>query len=202
MALRVGVAVALCGALGLGLAGCGGGGEAALALVTGQVVDDGSLQGIANATVRIGAARDDTAADGTFIINDAPTGTQTLSITAAGHEAYQQGVSLAGGTNTLGLLYLPPTLAAGTGAITGTLVLSNGSRVEDGVVRSGAVSARSRSDGTGRFTLYSVPPGTPQVTFIDPVSGESAWRYITVTAGGLADVGQVRLSSGPPPPPL
>jgi hypothetical protein len=40
------------------------------------------------------------------------------------------------------------------------------------------------------------------VTFADPASGQSAWRYVPVNAGRVSDVGQVRLSAGPPPPPL
>jgi hypothetical protein len=202
MTLRIIVTVLLCGLLAGGLVGCGGGGEGALATVTGRVVDDGSLQAIASAVVRIGSARDTTAADGSFTLTDAPTGVQTLTVSAAGHEAHQEGVNLAGGANVLGFVYVPPNLPPGTGAVTGTLTLSDGSRVGGAVVQSATASARSRADGTGRFTLYGVTPGTPQVTFADPASGQSAWRYVPVNAGRVSDVGQVRLSAGPPPPPL
>jgi len=203
MALRITIAALLLGSLTLCLAGCGGGGGGnAVATVTGRVVDDGSLDGIASATVRVGDAdRDTTGADGRFSVFGAPTGSQTLTITAAGYSTYTDGVWLIEGTNALGTLYVPPTLQAGTGAITGTLFLSDGTAVGGGTAQTATASAVTRSDGTGRFTIYNVPAGTPQVNFSDPVSGETAWAYVTVTAGATANVGKVTLSSGPPAPP-
>jgi hypothetical protein len=202
MTARVLIAVLLVGLIAVAGAGCGGGGEGGAAAVTGRVVDDGTQASLAGATVRVGStASAQTGSDGRFTISNAPTGTQTLVVTAGGHDTLRGSVALTSGTNSLGLLYLAPTLGAGRGAITGTLALSSGAAVGGGQVQSGSASAVSRSDGTGRFTLYNLTAGSAQVGFYDPNTGASASRSVTVPSGSVKDIGSVLLSSGPPGPP-
>lgn len=200
--LRVFIVSVLASLMAVALTGCGGGGGGT-ATVVGRVVDDGTLAGIANAIVRVGnRAEARTGADGRFTVNNAPVGDQMLVITAGGHDTLHLPVTLTDGQNNVGLCYMAPTLNPGRGAITGRLALANGTPVSGGIVQSGTASAVSRSDGTGRFTLYNVPAGSPQVSFYDANSGASAWRFIAVNPGETVDIGRVILSFGPPPPPL
>jgi hypothetical protein len=183
--------------------GDGGGAGGGAATLTGQAVDDGSLQALRNAVAQVGAKTSDaTSANGIFTLAGAPTGTQALTVTAPGHQPLQRSVTLTKGANDVGIWYLPPEVDSGKGAITGRVLLGS-SPVGGAVISSGQVSAVSRSDGTGRFTVYNIPAGAAQVTFSDASSGASAWRNITVTAGPTpVDIGTVTLSYGPPPPPI
>ncbi len=203
---RVAVLLASLGSAALIVAGCGGGaGDGGGATVVGQAVDDGTLQLLTGAVAEVGGKTSGaTAANGVFTIAGAPTGTQTLTVTAPGHQRSQQTVVLSKGQNDVGLVYLPPNLDPGKGAVTGTVVLAGSNAPVGGaVIRCGTAMALSRSDGTGRFALYNAPVGTVQATFTDPSSGASTWRYITVTAAATpVEIGTVTLSFGPPPPPI
>ncbi|MBM3471773.1 MAG: carboxypeptidase-like regulatory domain-containing protein [Armatimonadetes bacterium] len=206
MTARVSIAVLLAGFLAATITGCGGSGAGGgVATVTGRVVDDGTQAPVANATARVGnTASAQTGADGRFTINDAPTGNQMLSVTAGGHDSSNVPVTLSAGQNSVGTVYLAPTLNLGRGAVTGRLVLaSNNSAVSGGIVQSGTISALSRADGSGRFTLYNVPAGSAQVNFYDPSTTAGTIRFnVPVSSGQTTDLGNVLLSFGPPPPPL
>lgn len=198
--------VSLVGIMGLAV-GCGGGngggGGGGAATLTGQALDDGSLQALGNAVAQVGSKTSNpTVANGVFTIAGVPTGTQVVTVTAPGHESVQRSVVLTKGANDVGIWYLPAQVASGKGAITGRVFLGS-SPVGGAVISSGQVSAVSRSDGSGRFTLYNIPAGVAQITFSDAASGAGTWRNITVTAGPTpADIGTVTLSYGPPPPPI
>jgi hypothetical protein len=200
--------LALAGAVALLVlaAGCGGdGGGDGGATVTGQAIDDGRLEAGAGAVARVGGKTSaPTAANGIFTIAGTAAGPQTLTVTAPGHQSSQRSVTLSRGANDVGVFYLPPNPQAGRGAITGTVVLAGSNTPVGGaVIRSGTTMGLSRSDGTGRFTLYNIGTGMVQVTFTDPATGAGSWRYVSVDAGGdPADVGTVALSMGPPPPPI
>jgi hypothetical protein len=201
--VTLGSVLAIAAGCGGGDGGGGGGGGAAT--LTGQAVDDGSQQPLRNAVAQVGARTSDpTTANGVFMIAGVPTGAQTLTVTAAGHQAAQRSVALVKGANDVGIWYLPPQMDAGKGAITGRVVLASGNTPVGGaVIQSGQAMAVSRSDGTGRFTLYNIPAGMAQITFSDAASGAGTWRYLNVSAGSTpADIGTVTLSFGPPPPPI
>lgn len=204
---RITVLLLALGSAALIVAGCGGGeGDGGGgATVIGQAVDDGTLQLLVAAVAEVGGkASGPTAANGVFTIAGVPTGTQTLSVTAPGHQRARQTVVLSRGQNDVGPVYLPPTLDPGKGAVTGTVVLAGSNApVAGAVIRCGTAVAFSRSDGTGRFTLYNAPTGTVQATFTDPSSGAGTWRFITVVAAAApVEIGTVILSFGPPPPPI
>ena len=205
MNVRAFIAILIVSPFLLALGGCGGGsggGGGGAATVVGRAVDDGTQAALGGATVRIGNASAQTGNDGFFTVANAPTGDQMLTINAGGHDTFLLAVDLAGGQNNVGVCYVAPTLQVGRGAVTGRMLLAGGTGVNGGTVRSDGASAVSRSDGTGRFTLYNLPAGTTQVTFSDPTSGSSAWEYVTVQSARVTDMGQVFLSFGPPPPPL
>lgn len=208
MNARIVLSLVALGSIATIAVGCGGGdggGGGGAATITGQAVDDGSLQPVRNAVAEVGGKTSaPTAANGVFTIAGVPTGTQTVRVTAPGHDPVQRSTTLTGGSNDVGIYYLPPQADPGKGAITGRVVSAAGNTPLGGaIISSGQAQAVSRSDGTGRFTLYNIPAGMVQVTFSDPASGVGTWRYVTISAGSTpTDIGTVALSFGPPPPPL
>jgi Carboxypeptidase regulatory-like domain len=211
MTMRSSLAVLLVvlAAAGLGLAGCGGsgdgggGGGGGEAIVTGTAVDDGTLARLEGAVAQSGSARSaPTGADGVFRISGLSTGTRQIEVSASGYAAASVTVTLRSGTNNVGFVYVPPALRSGRGAITGIMVRSGTYEpVSGGTIQVGDATARSRSDGSGKFTIYNVPAGNVQVSFLDTQSGSNAWRYVDVRDGQITNVGTVVLSIGPPPPP-
>jgi len=205
MNCRTLIALLVASSLLSALAGCGGGGGGGgAATVTGRVVDDGSQQAVANATARVGSASALTSGNGRFTIDGAPTGSQMLTVTAAGHDSSNLPLTVSSGQNDVGTVYMAPTLNLGSGAVTGRLVLaSDNSPVNGGTIQSATASAVSRSDGSGQFTLYNVPAGSVQINFYDPITTASTIRFnVTVSSGHTTNIGNVLLSFGPPPPPL
>jgi hypothetical protein len=159
---------------------------------------------VANAVAEVGGkSSEPTGADGLFAVTGAPTGTRAITVTAPGHAAVARTMTLHSGENAAGSFYLPPVTPAGTGAVTGVMVLAGTmAPINNGNVQSGNVTGRSRSDGSGQFTLNGVPQGdNVQVSFYDPATGSTAYRYVDIRDGLVASIGTVALSIGPPPPP-
>jgi len=202
--MRVAALVAIVAAaiVPLALAGCGGGGgdgpTPAQATVRGTVLDDGSLQPIAGATVQIGTTSVQTAANGSFSIQ-AATGTRTVTITAAGHDQLQANVSVQDGVNQIGTRYLQPTLLTGRGAVSGT-VRRGGSAAGGATIRSGNASATSRADGT--FNLYNVLAGSQAVIAVSSDGQATGFAVTSVQAGAKTSGVTITLGLAPPPPPV
>jgi len=200
------VSVLLVGALALAIAGCGAnsGGDGGSATVVGTAVDDGTIVQLLNAVAQVGGqSSPPTGADGAFVVTGAPTGAQAITVTAPNHVTTSETVALQSGTNSVGLFYVPPILAPGTGAVTGIMVLAGSmAAVNGGNVQSGQILAKSRSDGSGRFTIYGIPAGLQvYLTFFDPATNASASTHADVVAGQVTSIPTVSLSVGPPPPP-
>jgi hypothetical protein len=171
--------------------------------VIGFAVHDGTLDFVTGAVASIGGAQSTaTGASGQFVVNDAPRGAQTLIVNAPVYERTARNVNVQGPQMDVGYCYLAPTLTPGRGAVTGT-VQYGASGVAGATIQGGGAWARSRADGSGRFTLYDVPVGQVQITAYDSASGASGWRMVSTQAGLPAvDIGSITLSTGPPPPPL
>jgi hypothetical protein len=157
---------------------------------------------VTGATVTAGSVTTTTGTTGQFTLTGVGQGAQTLTVTAAGHERVDVPLNVVGGQNQAGTVYLPPTRNGGRGHITGTVALASGAAVDGANVGGGGSTAKTRSDGTGRFTLYNVNVGAVQVTAQDPSTGATAWHPGTVAAGQILNIGTLFLSFGPPPPPI
>jgi hypothetical protein len=186
----------------LGCGGGGGGGGGAASSVSGTVRNDGTLAGVAGAAVALVSDPTKnavTAADGTFTIADMPTGNVALTVTKAGFVATTFAEALVSGANNVGSLYLPPTLTAGNGAVSG--------RVEDGtgIVANALLSAAGvggAAKGDGTFTVYNVPAGLQTLWATSPDKNSSGSKTVTITAGSVLSGQLVLISPGPPPPPI
>ncbi len=194
----------LVGALAIALSGCGSNGGGGNATVLGTAVDDGTIVQLLNAVAQVGGqSSPPTGADGAFAVTGAPTGAQAVTVNAPNHVTTSETVALESGTNSIGLFYVPPILAQGTGAVTGIMVLAGSmAPVNGGNVQSGQILAKSRSDGSGRFTIYGLPAGLQvYLTFFDPATNASASTHADVVAGQVTSIPTVSLTVGPPPPP-
>ena len=193
-------------------AGCGGGGgsDSKAALVKGIVYD--SLQAdlpIEGATVTIGgvsavttdrAQASATKQVGSFIINGAPLGATTVTVTVTGKPpqtiAFQP--SIAAGTNPDLALYL------NIGQVRGRVLDEAGLPVKSAFVvvntNQGSISGFSNTDGS--FLIDLVPEGTSEIS----AGAGSKTVTKTLTVGfGINEVGELRLQPDPnpnPPAPL
>ncbi len=199
VALGVIVAAAI---VPLALAGCGGGGgdgpTPAQATVRGTVLDDGTLQPVAGATVQIGTTSVQTAANGTFLIQ-AATGTRTMTITATGYDQLQANVSVADGVNQVGTRYLQPTLLTGRGSVSGT-VRRSGNASGGAMISSGTAHAVSRADGT--FSIYNVMAGSQALIAVSSDGRATGYAVVNVQADANTSGVTINLSLAPPPPPV
>ena len=193
--LMLGLTLVACGLL----AGCGGGGGGAggVATVYGVLADDSTLAGVSGGIVTIaGRTSSPSAVDGSFEVDNVPTGSQSLTVTLTGYQTVAASTSLVSGPNTLSTIYLKPGLVSGDGNITGT-VQSSGSAVAGATVTAGGKTAYTKDDGS--FTVYNLAPGN--VTVRASSGAMSGLGVATVTSGGTADI-TISVGIGPPPPPI
>lgn len=181
------------------LSGCGGGGGAPAedATVRGTLRHDGTLEPVAGATVAVAGNAATSNASGGFSVA-APSGQQTITITASGYEQLVVNATLTSGVNNLGTRYLRPTLQAGRGAVRGT-VRNNGSTVGGADLRSGGVQATAKADGS--YAMYNLPAGERAITAISPSGTATGSAVTTVQAGQTVTGVTISLALTPPDPP-
>lgn len=196
---RIGT-VALMTIISVTLAGCGGGGgtPSSPATVRGTVLDDGTLEPIAGATVQTGTASAQTAADGTFSLQT-EAGGRVLTFTATGYRQLQANVSLQAGVNQIGARHLQPALTAGRGAVSG-IVRRGGGPAGGATIRSGNATAVSRSDGT--FSIYNVAAGSQGLTAVSADGRATGSVLVDIQAGATTSGVTINLGLAPPPPPV
>lgn len=199
-----GIICVLLAVLGVVLAftcmGCGGGGggEDLTATIIGRILHDGTLAALADVTVSAGGKNTTTAPDGSFTLTGLPIGVTSISISKSGFQATTVTRTLAGGSNTLGTLYLPPNVSAAAGVVRGTVL--NGSTLTAGAgLACAGVAAVSKPDGS--YTLYNVPVGTQTIWAESADHTASGAKVVTVVAGTVLTGQTVLISPGPPPPP-
>lgn len=215
--LRAAIILVTVGALvvqpGCGGGGAAGGGGQLRADVQGRVVDDGTLQPVAGASVSVGGQSVGTTnALGEFSGQDVPAGDVTFQISLGGYDTLaEQRTLTANQNNDLRSLpfYLALTLSPGQGVVTGYVEDASASAVGSATVTvtprsnpSAVCQGTSRTDGT--FKVYQVLAGTADLAAQGTVSqpGQAWLNGIPVPDQSSYNVGTLTLSSGPPPPPF
>ena len=135
--------------------------------------------------------------DGSFVLAGLSEGRCILEITAAGYGGVQVDAE-AGADNLVATLHQ-------AGAIVGQAVDENGRPVESfrAMARSQAPTRVHHSSGSpgvespdGRFRLDDIAEGTYSVLVYAPERQPGSVKDVVVKAGGVTDVGQVRLLAG------
>jgi len=195
------VALAI-GSLIVCMSGCGGGGGGddggGTASVTGTIADDGTLTGLAGATVTIGGQSTATVGSGGFNLAGVATSATTIAVTRDGYQAGVFPVVLSAGYNNVGTLYLQPVGQPLSGNVSGT-VREGGTAVANAYLQCGGVTARSKGDGT--YAVYNVPEGDHTIWAQSADGMKTGWRLVTITSGTTLTGQLILVSEGPPPPP-
>lgn len=174
-------------------------------MLSGRVVDAGSLQPLSGMRVVVEGRETATGADGNWQLSNVST--TASSVTVAGTDYVSQTLSTAGQgeSEDLGDILLVPAPVNGTGNITGFVTLA-GNAVGGAVITAGGRTAVSRSDtaNLGQYTLYNVPAGivTVNATYTEPGASTANGASFSVTVESLITTSaNVTLGPLPPPPP-
>ncbi|HHT9108802.1 MAG TPA: MSCRAMM family protein [Candidatus Wunengus sp. YC63] len=140
----------------------------ATGVITGNVVDAGSLAGIADATVSTdpGGYSTATGPDGSFAL-EVPAGSYTLIASAAGYTPSPQPVTVEAGAATQVVFLLQPETAPGGASVFGFVTDPDENELEGVVVTINGVnySGETFTDVDGFFQFENVPAGDYTVTF-------------------------------------
>ena len=192
----------------IGVAGIGSGRINALKAVSGATAAPGSIAGTvrdaASATPLSGAMVSDgtrtalTDASGAYTIASVPVGSYTVTASADGYSSASATVAVVSGTTSAANFAVAQVAPPTAGSISGMV-----SDAADGMPLSGAaVSDGTRTaltDGSGRYTIADVPPGSYTVT-ASATGYSSASATVTVVSGETS-VADFSLTKVPPPPP-
>jgi hypothetical protein len=178
--------------------------------VTGIVKDSLSNAPVSGVSVTVaGGAAATTDSNGSFTTtNQVGGGPAAVVVTGSAYLGFSADMTVATDSNpsTIGTLTIAPN------TVSGTLYMP------DGVTTDGGVSIECSTDSlhtvvsttgaTGQFTFHRIPSGN-QVIIVrdqpnpaDPTSPLTAYKSITIPAGGSVTDVSVVLSSGPPGPPV
>ena len=139
---------------------CGSTGGATFGTISGRVTDSGDSSPISGANVSADTG-ESTSADGAgdYTLTPVPTGTRTLTVTAAGYTSKQDSTSVSdGATSTLDFA-LDPAPTGGTGTIKCTVTDNNGSKL-GGVLVSTDTGQSALTNRGGKCTVQNVPEGS------------------------------------------
>ncbi len=180
--------------------GCGGGGGGTTpsgpATIQGTVVDDGTLQPVAGATVSVGTVSTQTADDGTWQL-ELQAGERTVVVAAEGYDQLQTEVTVQEGENQIGTSYLQPTVDAGRGVVSGSV--GNGGNAAGARIFSGTATATSRPDGT--FMIYNLPEGSQTLTAVSADGEAAGYVLVDVEPDTTTWDVTIDLNIAPPTPP-
>ncbi|HEY3398215.1 MAG TPA: carboxypeptidase-like regulatory domain-containing protein [Armatimonadota bacterium] len=184
-------------ALVTGCGGGGGGGSTTL-IVSGKVVNAGTLNPVQGALVSAQGQTVTTAGDGTFTLYNLAHNPVVITFGAAAYQTLQQTISVPGGGVNIGSVALVPAHRAGTGNVTGTVTVNGLAAAGASITGAGA---SARSNASGQFTLYNATPGTQTLTGSTSGGAAVGFAQVVVPADSTLSGVLLAITSGPPPPP-
>ncbi len=143
---------------------CGSTGGATFGTISGRLTDNDDSSPISGANVSADTG-ESTSTDGAgdYTLTPVPTGTRTVTVTAAGYNSKQDSTSVSdGGTSTLDFA-LDPAPTGGTGTIKCTVTDNNGSKLGGVLVWTDTGQSALTNRG-GKCTVQNVPEGSRTVT--------------------------------------
>lgn len=128
-------------------------------------------------TIGNSAVFGDSTADGSFVIENVPSGARTVTFTKSGFETYQKEISL----SPNGTYIFPEDIALSfqVGALRGVATLQSGSNHSGITVSVQDTTLTTQTDAAGNYSITGVKTGTWNVAF-------SKSNYDSVTSSGIA----------------
>jgi hypothetical protein len=153
-------------------------------------VADGNGQALPGATVSAAGLTTTTATDGSYALNNLPSGQTTIQASLTGYQSGSTSVSVVAAATTAapGIM-----LISSSGAISGTVKSSAGAAIVGASVGYGGGTATT--DANGNFTLGGVPVGTVQL-----VASAQGFQNVTqsvTVAGGKTSTANFTLAAAP-----
>ncbi|NOR19836.1 MAG: S8 family serine peptidase [Xanthomonadales bacterium] len=164
--------------------------------IAGVVKDASSTIAIEGATVSTDTGESGTTdASGSFNLTEVPTGTRTLTVSAAGYDSDSPTTEVVeGSTKTLDVALNPTPVGGGTGTLKGTVISSTGAKLSSvTIVVAGGPSGTTNKGG--KYTVQNAPEGSQSVTATHS-SGEFYSGSVTIVAGATATL-NITLSPSP-----
>ncbi|MBI3696727.1 MAG: carboxypeptidase-like regulatory domain-containing protein [Acidobacteria bacterium] len=173
--------------------------------VAGVVRNAGNGQPISGATISVANTSLTTSSksDGTYTLNNVPSGSQTLNASSSGFVSAQVSVSVvAGQTLTQDISLSPAT--TGLGAVTGTVRnASNGQPISGATIAVAGTSLTTTSGSDGAYTLNNVPAGSRTLNAsasgfistqvaVNVTAGQSLTQNLSLSP--VLQVGEIRIT--------
>jgi len=166
------------------------------ALIRGVVVDGGSGQPLAGASILVSVGSTQlsvvSASNGAFELGGIPTGAGSIAVQKTGYRSLSTTLQFAGSTsyNFSPTLYAEGEPAPTTATLGGRIIASDtGTAIAGAQISVGAKSTTSAADGS--FTLGQLDPGATQFTV--QANGYGSATFSGVLSAGLNRVGDLRL---------
>jgi hypothetical protein len=152
--------------------------------VTGIVTDAGDSSPIQGVSVSADSGQNTTtAADGSYTLLDAPTGTHTITFSAAGYESASPSTTVIdGSTSGLNISLVLSPVGGGTGTLKGTVMSAAGAKLKGAVVQVTG-GPNSNTNKGGKYTVQNVPEGLQSVIASHPDHGNTTPIQVTIPAG-------------------
>jgi subtilisin family serine protease len=136
-----------------------------------------------------------TNAGGQYTLANVPTGSRTVTASAASFATGSQTVTVNGGTTVTANFTLTPLPTTGT--LTGTVTSAAGGIVSGATVAIQGTALSTTTNGAGQYTLTDIPQG--QRTLATSATGyASTSQTVTITAGATTTANVVLTPDAPP----
>jgi hypothetical protein len=156
--------------------------------ITGTVAD-GNGYGLAGAAVSAAGLSTTTVADGSYVLNNLPSGQTTLLAALTGYQSGSASVNVVASATT----YAPAiTLVSGSGTISGIVKNSAGAAIVGASVGYGG--GTTTTDSYGNYTLTGVSVGTVQL--VAAANGFQSVTQNVVVTGGKTSAANFTLVAG------
>ncbi len=166
------------------------GGSTTFGAVGGRVTDSSTSLAISGAGVSADTGETTTTdSAGDYTLTPVPTGSRTITVTAAGYVSAQSATTVNdGATGATAILdfALDPGASGGTGTVKGTVTDNNGARLADVSVSTDTGQSALTNPG-GKYTIQNVPEGERTVT-ASKTGFTSGVTAATVSAGSTSTV--------------
>ncbi len=168
---------------------CAGAGCAAqpTGTVEGTVTDSSTGNPIQGASVSADTSQSDTTdVNGDYTLLNVPTGTRTITASAAGFVTQQDTTNVTNGGTSIVNFALDPEPTGGTGTVKGTVRDSGGTKLGGILVTTIAPSNSDTTNNGGKYSIAGVPTDTVSMTAACPTSNPV--EPVTVIDGGTVTV--------------